>query len=396
MRISKTIALFIIVLFIFTLVYTTVSNAIPAFARRYKVSCTTCHSPIPRLKPYGDEFAGNGFIIPEDENARDYVTAGDDMLWLNKTFPLAVRFDAFAVYNKDLEVDKDIQTPYGLKLLSGGTLYKNIGYYFYFYMYERGEVSGVEDAYIHFNNLFNQPLDILVGQFQVCDPLMKRELRLTLDDYKIYGAEVGHSRIKLTYDRGIMLMYDIEKTGTNLVATVVNGNGKTIAGEAGTFDDDGYKNFGLRLRQSFGDILSIGGFYYAGKEKEIIDEEVGQFENKVTFIGPDLNMIVGPFQLTVQYLIRKDTNPGFINQPTELETKGTVAELVYSPKLDRSRFYITVLYNKIDSDYVLAKYETATLSGTYLLARNLRLIGEYTRNLEAKMNQFALGMLTAF
>ena len=75
--------------------------AIPAFARRYKISCSTCHSPMPKLKPYGDEFAGNGFIIKEEENKRNYVSAGDDLLWLNKDFPIAVRFDAFAQYEQD-------------------------------------------------------------------------------------------------------------------------------------------------------------------------------------------------------------------------------------------------------------------------------------------------------
>ena len=73
------------------------AGAIPAFARRYKLSCTTCHAPFPKLKPYGAEFAGNGFIIPEEEKERDYVTAGDALLWLNRDFPVAVRFDAFGV-----------------------------------------------------------------------------------------------------------------------------------------------------------------------------------------------------------------------------------------------------------------------------------------------------------
>ena len=56
------------------------AEAIPAFARRYKMSCTTCHAPFPRLKAYGEEFAGNGFVIPEEEKDRDYVSAGDDLL----------------------------------------------------------------------------------------------------------------------------------------------------------------------------------------------------------------------------------------------------------------------------------------------------------------------------
>ena len=38
-------------------IYTIDVYAIPAFARKYKMSCKTCHAPIPRLKAYGDEFA---------------------------------------------------------------------------------------------------------------------------------------------------------------------------------------------------------------------------------------------------------------------------------------------------------------------------------------------------
>ena len=45
--------------------------AIPAFARKYQISCQVCHSPaMPRLKAFGDDFAGNGFCnIPGGDNA---------------------------------------------------------------------------------------------------------------------------------------------------------------------------------------------------------------------------------------------------------------------------------------------------------------------------------------
>ena len=69
------------------------------------------------------------------------------------------------------------------KLLSGGALTKNVAYYFYFFFSERGEVAGVEDAFLMFNNVGNSELDIYAGQFQVSDPLFKRELRLFYQDY---------------------------------------------------------------------------------------------------------------------------------------------------------------------------------------------------------------------
>ena len=365
--------------------------AIPAFARRYKISCTTCHAVFPKLKPYGDEFAGNGFIIKEEEKERDYVSAGDPLLWLNKDFPVGARFDAFGVYDSDQHVDADLQTPWGLKLLSGGTLYKNIGYYFYFYMSERGEVAGIEDAYIHFDNVFGSQLDVMVGQFQTSDPLMKRELRLTFEDYQIYKTRIGNSGTNLAYDRGVMLVYGIPKTGTDLIGFVVNGNGKPEADANLKFDSDGFKNVGFRLAQSIGGFASIGGYYYRGKEKP----EGSAFENQVTFYGPDVNVGLGKLEFTGQYLVRKDTDPLFAGG-AEIETQGICAELIFSPQGDRSRVFFTGLYNLVDTKLPGMDYETVTLSGTYLVSRNLRLMVEGTRDLIRDTNRLVLGTVAGF
>ncbi|MGQ9559201.1 MAG: hypothetical protein ACUVWA_01685 [Candidatus Oleimicrobiaceae bacterium] len=364
---------------------------IPAFARRYNLSCTTCHSPFPHTKPYGDEFAGNGFIIQENEKERDYVVAGDPLLWLNKTFPVAVRFDAFFVAETDWPVQSDLQIPYGLKLLSGGTLFKNIGYYFYFFMSEAGEIAGVEDAYAHLDNVFGTGLDVMVGQFQKCDPLMKRELRLTYEDYQVFTFRPGESGTNLTYDRGLMLSYGWEKTGTDLVATLTNGNGiGPEQPETGSFDNDKYRHFAFALHQRLGGELTLGGFYYFGKERP-----TGSLcANTVTYVGPDLNLQAGPYELHVQYLQRTDSNPLYQASAERHTMRGGVILFTYSPALDRSRTYVTALYNHVDS--CEDRYRSGTLSATYLLSRNLRLTAEYTRLLDQKQNRFVLGLVTAF
>ncbi len=364
-------------------------SAIPAFAREHKVSCTTCHSVFPRLKDYGDEFAGNGFIMKEAFNNRNFVKSGDDRLLLNKTFPLAVRMEAFGSYDESKDVEYDLQSPWGIKLLSGGTLYKDIGYYFYFYMYERGEVAGIEDAYIHFDNVFDSHLDIMVGQFQTSDPLMKRELRLTYEDYMIYKTRIGLSNIDLAYDRGILFAYGLEQTGTDIIGMITNGNGKPEA-EDRRLDTDNHKNLGFRVNQNINDILSVGGYYYFGKEKYPDNDQI----NDVTYYGADFYIGLENIELTAQYLNRNDSNPVFGNAHKDVNTDGYIAELVFSPDMNNSKYYITALYNYIDSD--LYKYQTATLSYTYLVARNLRLIGEYTYDLENEHNRFILGVIGAF
>ena len=96
------------------------------------------------------------------------------------------------------------------KLLSGGAIYKNVSYYVY-YILEEGDAGKLEDAFLMFNNLFGSELDFFIGQFQVSDPLFKRELRLTRADYDIYKVKVGNLQMSnLTYDRGIILIMDLK------------------------------------------------------------------------------------------------------------------------------------------------------------------------------------------
>jgi hypothetical protein len=402
MRLKKSIIFVFCTLFLWITLSST-ALAIPAFARRYKLSCSTCHMPFPRLKDYGDDYAGNGFVLEEEESERDYISAGDDILWLQRDFPVAVRFDAYALYDDDKVVENDLQSPWGLKLMTGGSVFKNVGYYLYFYMSERGEVAGIEDAYLHFNNLFDSNLDIMVGQFQTSDPLMKRELRLTFEDYNIYKTKIAGSNTDLAYDRGVMVVYGIDQTSTDITGMVVNGNGKAEAGADKSFDQDNYKNIGFRVSQAVGDLFSIGGFYYQGKEtlqgSRMIDgdtEITFSYDNELSYWGPDINIGVGPIDITGQYLLRKDTHKFSDRADEEIETSGIVLEAVFAPHLDRSRYYLTALYNNIDSDWDVYDYETATLSATYLFARNIRFILEYSRDLQYDSNRFLFGMVSGF
>ena len=47
--------------------------SMPAFARRYGVSCAQCHQPFPRVTAFGESFAGNGFRMAPGEDPPDTV-----------------------------------------------------------------------------------------------------------------------------------------------------------------------------------------------------------------------------------------------------------------------------------------------------------------------------------
>ncbi|MCF8236268.1 MAG: hypothetical protein K9G67_15025 [Bacteroidales bacterium] len=406
---KKVLRFLILLLILFSM--TEAAKAIPAFARKYRMSCMTCHAPFPKLKAYGDSFAGSGFKLEDQDAPRYFMETGDNILSLIRDFPLAVRMDGYVMMENRKEGNKtvtDFSAPFLIKLLSGGQLSDRLAYYFYFYMDERGEVAGVEDAFLMYDNLFNIDLDVYLGQFQVSDPLFKRELRLELEDYHIYTVTPPNSNINLKYDKGVMFTLGTE-FGTTIAAEVINGDGIGEANERWQFDKDKYKNVVGRISQDIGGFLRVGAFAYSGKE-DLIVENTGQGVNEVFLWGPDMTLNYNDIlELNVQYLMRSDNkvvkyNPDgtpapFFETYKDVETNGGFAELIFMPQADKSRWYLLGMYNWTDSNMNELDYQSATFHAGYLLRRNVRLVGEITYNFsheDAEYWRNSIGFVAAF
>jgi len=374
-------------------------SGIPAFARKYQISCQVCHSPaMPRLKAFGEDFAGQGFRMTDYESPRYFINAGDEKLSLLRELPLGIRFDGHISYNNANEGTPDFGTPFGLKLLSGGELSDNLSYYFYFYMNERGELTGVEDAFLMWNNLFGLGVNLYVGQFQKSDPLFKRESRLTLEDYYAYTAAPGNSKGSLKYDRGIMVEYGLP-TGTSFVGELVNGNGIGQAGEEFLFDTDKYKTWLLKVNQGIGEVFSMGFFASCGKE--LLPGATEEFVSKMTYFGPDISLNFNEHLIiNIQYLRRTDSQ--VFLEPEEIIVDDVVmdagfAEVIFAPKGDRSNWYFTGLLNFADSDLDELDYQSLTFHTGIPLRRNVRLVGEDTQVLSGtRYRKASVGFGSAF
>ena len=371
------------------------ASAIPAFARKYKMSCTTCHAPAPRLKAFGEEFAARGFRLEEgQEPARAAYDTGDPLLLLNRDFPLAVRLEGYASWKEDADAETDFEVPWVWKVLSGGPVGKTVSYYFYFLM-ERGEVVGLEDAYLQFNDLGGSGVNLVFGQFQVCDPLFKRELRLERFDYLVFKTRVGDSPIDLTYDRGVMLVRSLPG-GIDATAMLLNGSGIGAAEDAGVsdfqdHDNDALKNVALRLARFAGPVR-IGGIGYWGRSRDTADTE-----NTTWIAGPDVVVGLGAnAELNAEFLYREDDDPFFTGGDATHRTRGGFAELHLFPQGQNGRWVLSALYNRIDSDDDTADRETASLTCSWLQARNVRWMVEAGQDLEAERMRVTAGVVTAF
>lgn len=365
----------------------------PAFARKYKMSCNVCHSPFPRLKEYGQEFVDNGFVLKDKDTPRYFRDTGDDKLSLIKELPIALRLEGRTFYNNSNSRQVDFASPYLLKLLSGGTLARNISYYFYFFMNERGKVAGLEDAFIMFNDLFGSGVDLVVGQFQVSDPLFKRELRLTFEDYMIYEAKPDLSHINMTYDRGLMFNYGLAR-GPAFTFEILNGSGIEEADELENFDTDKYKNIFGRVSQGIGDHLRIGACGYYGKEVQ--DGEL----NRAQMWGVDATIHFDILELNLQYVGRNDNNAQFaLAAGTEEDIRGGFAEVIFTPRGDKSAWYAVGLFNWIEADNPGSDYRSLSGHIGYLLRRNFRLVAEINhifKGPEGEHTRAGIGLITAF
>ena len=390
---------------------------IPAFARKYGVSCILCHQPAPRLNAFGEEFAGNGFVMVRGETPVDTMNAADPLLRLQRDLPLAVRMDAYLTgltESGDGLVATDLQTPWGVKLLTGGQVSDNVSYYMYFYLSERGEVAGLEDAYLQFNDVLGSGVDVIAGQFQISDPLFKRELRLEYEDYNLYRVRVGDTRADLAYERGFMASKGLW-SGGDLVVGLVNGQGIAGSTSERLYDTDAWKNTMARFSQDVGSALRVGAFVYTGLERS------EGLESDFLVWGPDLTWTVTPqVEVNANFLRRTDENPFFLDRCAtgdlrcdaaagDLETTvdGWLGELIWSPTGPAGRWFFTALYNRIDSDRPvftvrqgeaapLDRYETLGVTANWLQARNIRLMGEVGWDFDRERWRFTTGVVTAF
>lgn len=393
--------------------------AIPAFARKYGVSCQLCHAPVPRLNAFGEAFAGNGFEFAVGEPPRDTVGTGDALLRLQRDIPLAIRYDMYLRgQNKptDGQNSIDFQTPWVVKLLSGGQVGDKVSYYIYFLLTERGEVGGLEDAYVQFTDVAGTGVSLIAGQFQVSDPLFKREVRLEYEDYQPYRLRVGLTAADLTYDRGLMALWS-PREGTDVALQLVAGRGLNAAAGNRQFDGEDAKSTMLRISQDVGPIR-LGAFAYRGYERNV------GTTNTITMWGPDATVPLGSVgEVNAQFVRRIDRDPFFgtcsIGNPCPGNTVvpfGTsvnagFAEAIFWPQGEGGRLFFTGLFNWIDSDRpvvslrlgeqdvapgYLDQYQTAAAGVHYLYKRNVRLMTELGWDLKREQARLVLGSMVAF
>ncbi len=171
--------------------------AIPAFARKYGLPCSACHTAWPELNNFGQVFRDNGYQLMNDR---------DSPIWQNPSyFPISFRITPSwhreSTTNQQFDTGNGTFTQAGfdlsgMDLWSAGTLYKNIS----FVLLPSSDPTAVwhfEAAFIRFDNLKGTPwLNLRFGRFEM-DNLISEKRFLFLSDngglYQIYHFNVPGS-----------------------------------------------------------------------------------------------------------------------------------------------------------------------------------------------------------
>lgn len=165
---------------IFTVVFAALAQeawAIPAFSRKYKTGCATCHEAFPRLNAVGEAFRLNGYRFADDELylKDEPVELGDEAykrLWPDAVWPVdipglpPVSIRVLSDLNVDIggteQARTEFEAPHEVEILTGGTLGDNI-HFFGHIAFEEEETETM--ATLGFDDLFGpeNALNLKVG-----------------------------------------------------------------------------------------------------------------------------------------------------------------------------------------------------------------------------------------
>ena len=273
-----------------------------------------------------------------------------------------------------------------VKLLSGGPITDRISYYFYF-IFEKGESTGSRTPTCSSTTSSACRSTWSVGQFQVCDPLFKRELRLERDDYEIFKTRVGiaadrpHLRPR---HRARLARSRRDRGRRSRSSTATASTRRRTATSTTTVQEH-------RPAPGRSSVRCASASSATGARRRARDGA----STKITYFGPDLrSRSCDKWQLNVQYLERRDDDPFLVGRDRTRphETTGASRSSSSSPQGQDGRWVLAASTTR-STPTTHRRFENASLTLNHLLARNVRrpVEGDHDIELERRPRQLRPG-----
>jgi hypothetical protein len=162
------------------------TTAIPAFARKYGMPCSSCHEAWPKLSPFGQMFKDNGYQMGNDRDAPIFqqaaywpITFRITTFWSRESTNKAQVDGTNGAGGNEAQVTTNGFNWTGLDFHTGGTLAKNISFYVLPSSDEFGSFH-FESVWARMDNVGGSPwINIKMGKFEL-DNLLSEKRILTL------------------------------------------------------------------------------------------------------------------------------------------------------------------------------------------------------------------------
>ena len=282
-------------------------RAIPAFARKYGLPCSACHTAWPELNNFGQVFRDNGYQLGNER---------DSPIWQNPSyFPVTFRMTPqwHRESTNNLAVDsipgggpastlvsgKVQQNGFdlsGMDLWTAGTLYRNIS----FSLLPSADSTGAfhfEAAWVRFDNLKGSSwLNVKVGKFELDNLISeKRFLFLSANGgiYQSYHYDVPGTINDFGYgdnQLGVELAGHSKNSYTRYSVAVLSSNDGNVGFTSGSGapSNRGY-DVNLAFSQAFNGgslgLQRIGAFSYFGQRPTYYQTSTGSDGSTVALIG---------------------------------------------------------------------------------------------------------------
>ncbi len=351
--------------------FVTTAQAIPAFARKHNVSCSTCHLAMPYLNSTGRAFKEAGYRMPDEDGEVDPEAQPNrqlsDRVVFDKDFPVAARVKGF-IYDKEKGQDKKIRPFQEVMFFSAGNFW-NTGSWF---IELEGEDEEGFDTTVagtfgwHPSRAAN--IKAGIGSILHADPynsLQDGGMRLTVS--RKVAPNIGA-------DENAMLRGD---------AQFINFYGRRgklfyMAGySSGNNNDEGEnpQDVLARVAYDFTPGHMVGAFYFDGTHTVGTGSPV---DVDIRRIGVDANLELGAFYFDGMYMKSKTE---YVTGPASSETiTSGFAELLYRSMRNNSLFFVPLVrYDWTELNGGADTYSVLTTQLGFYVIENAKLAIEYSK-----------------
>ena len=280
------------------------AQAIPAFARKYKTSCATCHTAFARMTAFGEAFRRNGYQFPGGTDL-EYIKeepvklgadgnkrAFPDAIWPSSipgTAPFSLLITDEFTYDNNVEPKIAFTSfPSEVGILTGGTLGESIAFYSEIELSDEGvEVERVQASLL---NMFGprSVFNLKIGKFEPGVFFFSNHRRYG-PKYFLESATVGDNQWSLEpAQQGFELFGTAAEGRFAYNLGLVEGSGNVVNTAKDVYLHATYKIGGLRLdgiapeeEKPFvktkpweDNSFIFGGFVYVGNPKLSADAGV--------------------------------------------------------------------------------------------------------------------------